>query len=264
MKVYDSLVVSGQTGSQNTLVLNVSSVTAYFTTLISDAAGANGNIHFIGITGGSGDSVVVSAGRENSTGSGGTLYLSGGSTVDAIATAGSVVIDAGTVPGGLGIVAIGTINPAFINVGYASSVINIYSNTTVSSGVNLTLSSTSNLYNYGKTNINGTLTKTSTVYIDGATSGGSYTIGNLEYGVIVNPTSSVIATYTVTMPPDPVDGQEVMISTGVFGVTTFTLSPNSGQTFALQPVTTTLVNGGRSLTYQWRSSNSSWYRTDQG
>lgn len=97
------------------------------------------------------------------------------------------------------------------------------------------------------------------------TSGTSSTIGNGVYRYEFDP-AAVIATYTVTMPSAPVDGQKLMIRTGktiAVGqptITTLTVLPNSGQSI-FGAITLTTLNCGDVVEYEYELSNTTWFRT---
>lgn len=96
------------------------------------------------------------------------------------------------------------------------------------------------------------------------TSGTSATVGDNIITVVFDP-ASVIATYTLTLPATPVDGQEIRIQFGgtVAGgaavVTSLTISANSGQAL-MQASAPTTANGGDCFIYQYKLSNTKWYR----
>lgn len=96
------------------------------------------------------------------------------------------------------------------------------------------------------------------------TSGSSSTIGNFVTNVLFNP-GSVIASYTITLPSNPADGQIVKIHFGgtIAGnaavVTALTISPNSGQTI-MQKVAPTTGLGGDCYTFLYNIGLSIWYR----
>lgn len=97
------------------------------------------------------------------------------------------------------------------------------------------------------------------------TSGSLSTVPNNTTLVNINP-STAIASYTLTMPANPVDGDVLKI---VFGgtiavgspviSTTFTLSANTGQVlFGTAPAA--IENGGAVLVYQYDVSLTRWVR----
>lgn len=96
------------------------------------------------------------------------------------------------------------------------------------------------------------------------TSGSSATVSNATTTVRFDPASD-LGTYTLTMPASPADGDWVYISfggtvaAGTAVVSTFTLSPNSGQSI-YGSVTLNHGNGGDEAAYQYKSSNTTWYR----
>lgn len=85
--------------------------------------------------------------------------------------------------------------------------------------------------------------------------GGSTTIANDQPGLFL--TSGVaVATYTVTMPPNPRDGWVVTISTRS-AITTFTLNGNAGQTMNNAPTT---LAAGEGHAWKWRAQSANWFR----
>lgn len=96
------------------------------------------------------------------------------------------------------------------------------------------------------------------------TSGSSATISNAKTTVIFDPASD-LGTYTLTLPASPTDGQWIYISAGgtvAAGnavVSSFTLSPNSGQAIYTS-ITPTQLFGGDEMAFQYQSSNTTWKR----
>lgn len=96
------------------------------------------------------------------------------------------------------------------------------------------------------------------------TTGTSSTINNTQTNWLLN-LSSLAATFTVTLPSAPVDGQlEKLffggtISGGVAVVTSLTVSANSGQTITQSAAPTTAV-GGNCYIYQYNKALTTWYR----
>jgi hypothetical protein len=86
-----------------------------------------------------------------------------------------------------------------------------------------------------------------------AANAGSHTIGNTSQGVVLEP-AAPIATFTVTMPAAPTDGQVAYITTTEV-ITTLTINANAGQSIAGSAAS---ANGA--FTYTYRSSNTTWYR----
>lgn len=87
------------------------------------------------------------------------------------------------------------------------------------------------------------------------TTGNSHTIIDGVSSCKLNATGTIL-TYTLTMPANPTDGQLMLIGADQ-AITTFTLSPNSGQTF-VGTIPTTLALGGTAR-YQWIATNSKWW-----
>ncbi len=73
--------------------------------------------------------------------------------------------------------------------------------------------------------------------------------------VIINAPGG-FSTATITMPPNPSNGQIISLAVGSNGIGTLTVSPNSGQT--VSSGTPVLHNG--SISYRYRLANSTWYR----
>jgi hypothetical protein len=96
-------------------------------------------------------------------------------------------------------------------------------------------------------------------------SGSSSTLNDGTTNVLFNPASD-LGTYTLTLPPSPTDGQTISITFGgtvAAGspvVTTFTLSPNTGQSL-YESITPTQGYGGDDIELYYKSSNTTWYRT---
>lgn len=96
------------------------------------------------------------------------------------------------------------------------------------------------------------------------TTGTSSTIPAGFSNTLFNP-SSLIATYTLTLPASPLDGQIEniyfggTIAGGTAVVTALTISANSGQTLEQQTAPTTGV-GGTVYKYKYNSSLSKWFR----
>lgn len=77
---------------------------------------------------------------------------------------------------------------------------------------------------------------------------------NIRFYIIGN--GGLLAAGGATMPPNPIDGQRVTISSRS-AITLFTVSANTGQT--LYGGLNTLVSGGYG-TWIYRASDTSWYR----
>lgn len=82
--------------------------------------------------------------------------------------------------------------------------------------------------------------------------------------VYVDP-STALASLTLTLPPNPQDGDFVTvlfggtIAGGATVVTALTVQANTGQGIVDKGTGGSFV-GGASVCYQWRNSNSKWYR----
>lgn len=85
--------------------------------------------------------------------------------------------------------------------------------------------------------------------------GASIGIADGTQALILNP-AGTIATCTVQMPANPVDGDIVRVSTSQ-EITGLTVSPNTGQSIKNAP--TTLAAAG-SFAYLYRNSDTTWYR----
>ena len=96
------------------------------------------------------------------------------------------------------------------------------------------------------------------------TSGTSSTVNNQQTNWLLN-LSSLAATFTITLPSAPVDGQIVKlffggtIAGGSTVVTALTVSPNTGQTITQSAIPTTALSGN-CYVYQYNSALSIWYR----
>lgn len=84
--------------------------------------------------------------------------------------------------------------------------------------------------------------------------GFSITLGN-NYGQVILDSSSALATGTITMSSNPVDGQRVEVYTSQT-ITTLTVSPNAGQSVMTAPTT---LAAGKKFSSLYRSTNSTWY-----
>jgi hypothetical protein len=95
-------------------------------------------------------------------------------------------------------------------------------------------------------------------------SGTSSTVPGQIYRVDFDP-ASVIASYTLTLPASPADGQRVVIragrqiAAGENVVTSFTVSPNSGQTL-YAAITPTRLLGGDVMEFEYELSTTNWTR----
>jgi hypothetical protein len=96
------------------------------------------------------------------------------------------------------------------------------------------------------------------------TTGTASTINNSQTNWLLN-LSSLAATYTVTLPAAPIDGQLVKlhfggtISGGSTVVTALTVSANSGQTIVQSAIPTTALSGNCYI-YEYNAALSIWYR----
>jgi phage-related tail fiber protein len=90
------------------------------------------------------------------------------------------------------------------------------------------------------------------------TTGQSITIPNYTSTYIINP-ASLLATLTVTMPPNPVDGQIVGFSTGNFGITALTLLPNTSQSLATGLNPGSMAASAEIVTI-WHAASLTWFR----
>ena len=88
------------------------------------------------------------------------------------------------------------------------------------------------------------------------------TISNNVTNYLINP-ASLIATYTLTLPSNPIDAQVVKVHFGgtiTSGavITSLTVSPNSGQTITGSSITTAAVSS--CYIYTYNAALASWYR----
>lgn len=90
------------------------------------------------------------------------------------------------------------------------------------------------------------------------TTGGSGTISDGIYMALLTP-AGAIATYTLTMPLNPLDNQRVRIASSGFGVAALTLAPNTGKTFSTGAAVTALAVN-TFVEYLFIPSTSKWYR----
>ena len=100
------------------------------------------------------------------------------------------------------------------------------------------------------------------------TTGTSYTITNNNAPIIsltVNP-SSKLSSDIITLPSSPSNGQTVTIRFGgtiTSGtvVESLTIQPNASQGL-LQATTPMSAESGEMISYEWKASNSKWYRNN--
>jgi hypothetical protein len=101
-------------------------------------------------------------------------------------------------------------------------------------------------------------------YTASITSGSSSTVAAGIYRIDIDP-ATLLASYTLTMPASPADGQRILIRTGrqiaagSVVVTSFIISANSGQSL-YQAITPTSLSGGDVLEYEYESSTTTWTR----
>jgi hypothetical protein len=89
----------------------------------------------------------------------------------------------------------------------------------------------------------------------GVTAGGSHTIPDkCSWECLTS--AATTATFTTTMPVNPIDNQEVWIST-VHGITTWTVLPNTGQTISGAPTT---LAANSAVMFRYRAGSSLWLR----
>jgi len=89
------------------------------------------------------------------------------------------------------------------------------------------------------------------------TTGFTYTIPAGIVGTAFTP-AGTLATGTITMPANPVDGMTINISSSQI-ITAITHNANTGQTI-LNPLTTISIGG--SAAWLYRTSNNTWYRVN--
>jgi hypothetical protein len=87
------------------------------------------------------------------------------------------------------------------------------------------------------------------------TNGFSLTIGTGVLTLLLDP-AGTLATGTITLPPSPINGQEIRVSSSET-VTALTVSPNTGQSIKNAPTTLTAGSG---FGYIYQSDNTTWYR----
>ena len=88
----------------------------------------------------------------------------------------------------------------------------------------------------------------------GITTGGSLTLTDGVHRTILTTASGSIAAYTVVMPPNPTDGQEVIVTCNK-AITALTVNANTGQ--SIQGMPTSLPLGSR-IVALYRASNTTW------
>lgn len=87
------------------------------------------------------------------------------------------------------------------------------------------------------------------------TTGFSITIADIVGTLILNP-AGTLATGTVTMPANPINGQEIRVSSSQI-ITTLTVAANAGQTISNAPTT---VTAGGGFSYIYNLSGTRWFR----
>lgn len=87
------------------------------------------------------------------------------------------------------------------------------------------------------------------------TTGFAITIADNTQTLILKP-AGTLATGTITMPANPIEGQQVRIMTSQI-ITALTLSPNSGQTIIAAPAT---LGAGQGVAFIYSVADTTWYR----
>lgn len=87
------------------------------------------------------------------------------------------------------------------------------------------------------------------------TTGFTITFANTSKTLILNP-AGTLASGTITMPPGPIDGQEVRLSSSQT-VTALTVSPNTSQTISNAPTT---IAPGQGYAWIYHLAGTNWYR----
>jgi hypothetical protein len=88
--------------------------------------------------------------------------------------------------------------------------------------------------------------------------GFSLTFGNSQLYYILNP-AGTLATGTITMAPNPADGQrECIVSEQTQTAITFTA--NTGQTISTAPTIPTALVAGTPVCYTWVAAQATWYK----
>lgn len=138
--------------------------------------------------------------------------------------------------------------PAQLTVGGSNSAVQIFG-----AGVSETM--------LGSVGINGSPVRTLGARADGSgvgsapVSGATVTIPNNCSWQHINP-SGALSSLTVVMPANPIGGQEVLI-TVTQPITSFTLSPNTGQTISGPPTT---MSANTSCCFRYRVNLNNWVR----
>jgi hypothetical protein len=131
--------------------------------------------------------------------------------------------------------------------------------TTGTSGAATFSSGTLNIPNYTYTPSSNVVNAKTTI-----TTGTSSTVPANTRRVYFDP-STLLSTFTLTLPAAPSDGDEILISfggtiaSGATVVTSLTVSANAGQGL-IQYVTPLTAKGGDNILYHFNASNSKWYR----
>jgi hypothetical protein len=86
--------------------------------------------------------------------------------------------------------------------------------------------------------------------------GASITIADNVNALLIQP-ASLLATLTIVMPPNPVDGEVVRVSATQYGVTALTVNANTAQ-FILSAPTTLAAGSGFAMI--WVASQTYWFR----
>ena len=97
------------------------------------------------------------------------------------------------------------------------------------------------------------------------TAGSSSTLSAAAYALVYFDPASLLATYTLTAPASPADGDVIEIIAGgtiaasTTVVTTFAFAANGGQSL-LQTITPVTLKGGDRVRYQYNSAQTKWHR----
>lgn len=102
--------------------------------------------------------------------------------------------------------------------------------------------------------INGKGTADQSYSLQTPTTGSTITIAGGVKTLVINP-ASLLAALTIVMPASPINGQEIVVAAENFGVTSLTVSGNTGQTISNAPTT---LAAGQGFKFQYNLANTNW------
>lgn len=212
---------------------------------------------------GTGGSVTITGGLSNAangTGIGGTVTLTGGAGGGTSGAGGNVSITGGVpTDGDGGTVAISGRGATGTNRNGGSVTLSsgVKTGSGVAGTINLQVNGTTKAQLDASGNLIYKQAEASQGYsVQVPTTGFTITIADNVSDLILNP-AGTLATGTITMPANPIDGQKIRISSSQIQ-TALTLSPNSGQSIKNAP--TALATAGVGVGYTYQLSATTWFR----